>query len=72
MEALLKFNLPAEAQEFEEAQMGHKAVTALWNIREYMYNLVDEDETLSDEQREILNRVLAKFQVETEDLLVVR
>jgi hypothetical protein len=57
MKATLSFNLPDEQGEFDAAQLGHKALTTLWDIDQRCRSLLkhgdpsDETARLAEEIR---------------------
>jgi hypothetical protein len=48
-EAILKFNLPEEQEEFEFASNAGKMHLALWDIKQQLRNHLKHDENMSEE-----------------------
>jgi hypothetical protein len=51
MKAALSFNLPDEQGEFDAARLGHKALTALWDIDQRCRSLLKHGSPTEEEAR---------------------
>jgi len=61
MEAILKFNLPEEQSEFNDAVRGTDYLYALNKIREYLRSELKYNEQLTDLERKVFEKIREEF-----------
>lgn len=57
MEAILKFNLPEEQEEFEYAVNGSKWASLVWNLDQELRNKIKYSENITEEQENVYREV---------------
>lgn len=61
MEAILKFNLPEDKDEFTLATKGSALYSAIFDIYNYLRSIWKYDETLDEKQNELINKIYERF-----------
>lgn len=57
MEAILKFNLPEEQEEFEYAVNGSKWASLVWNLDQELRSKIKYSENITEEQENVYREV---------------